>query len=271
MSNLLSPFIPYWESITDLEKQYLTGEEPVLVLCSDMNQYVCKYMRTSKPSFKLVNELVGSIFAEVWGIPTPGIALIKIKEAHWKHLHLPHVHNVPSLGSRYMQQVADLSPSSFNEIVVSKATLKDIMEIALFDIWIANEDRNINNFNLMYRLDTKQIIAIDFGCIFNTGTYDFFLTQLTATDTILYSDLFHFISKNFKITFIEQNILDLKQEYMLNIEKSKKIISQFKRLVPVEWNVPFQMIEDKVFQLFDKGWINSTWDNFRENVYDNLR
>ena len=52
------------DSIKDIQKQYETGEYPVLVMCSDKNEYVCKYMRSLNPAYKLVCEFIGSHLVE---------------------------------------------------------------------------------------------------------------------------------------------------------------------------------------------------------------
>ena len=52
--------IQFVESVKIIEQQYRTGEEPVLVMCSDKKNYVCKYMRTSSAAYKLSCELIGS-------------------------------------------------------------------------------------------------------------------------------------------------------------------------------------------------------------------
>ena len=57
---------PMLESIKAIEQQFRTGEEPVLVMCSDMNMYVCKYMRTSASAYKLACEWIGSQMARAW-------------------------------------------------------------------------------------------------------------------------------------------------------------------------------------------------------------
>jgi hypothetical protein len=51
--------IPTLSSIKTIEQQYQTGENPVLVLCSDKNAYICKYMRSSGSAYKLACELIG--------------------------------------------------------------------------------------------------------------------------------------------------------------------------------------------------------------------
>lgn len=54
--------IPIFESVKAIEQQYRTGEEPALVMCFDMNVYICRYMRSSVATDKLV--LIGSLMGE---------------------------------------------------------------------------------------------------------------------------------------------------------------------------------------------------------------
>ena len=75
--------IQFVESVKIIEQQYRTGEEPVLVMCSDKKNYVCKYMRTSSASYKLSCELIGSMMAMAWELPTPQVAFVNIKQGHW--------------------------------------------------------------------------------------------------------------------------------------------------------------------------------------------
>lgn len=50
------------KSLKAIEQQYRTGEEPVLVMCFDMNAYICRYMRSLVAAYKLV--LIGSLMDE---------------------------------------------------------------------------------------------------------------------------------------------------------------------------------------------------------------
>jgi hypothetical protein len=54
-----------------IEQQFHTGEEPVMVMCSDVNIYVCKYMRSSATAYKLACELIGAKLAKAWRLTTP--------------------------------------------------------------------------------------------------------------------------------------------------------------------------------------------------------
>lgn len=64
--------IPVLVSIKAIQQQFHTGEEPVLVLCSDKNAYICKYMRSSNAAYKLTCELrvvenkIKQLFDEQW-------------------------------------------------------------------------------------------------------------------------------------------------------------------------------------------------------------
>lgn len=236
--------LPFLYSAKRIEQQFHTGEEPVLVLCSDVNTYVCKYMRSSVAAYKLVCELIGARMAKVWHLNTPDVALVKIKPSHWDGMNLSHSLSAPSLGSRWLDSVIDITPSTYAKVPVNESTLQQLIKISLFDFWMANEDRNANNANLMYDVVKGQFVSIDYGCVFNTATFDYPLSQLTSTDTILWSDLFAHLKQNQEKTsllLLEQ----LKEEYGNCIQQCNSLKSEIVDEIPQEWNVPHGMIKEK--------------------------
>ena len=80
-----------------IEQQFHTGEEPVMVMCSDVNIYVCKYMRSSATAYKLACELIGAKLAKAWQLTTPDIALVNIRPAHWEDINISHSLSAPSM------------------------------------------------------------------------------------------------------------------------------------------------------------------------------
>ena len=110
--------IPVIDSAKRIEQQFRTGEEPVLVMCSDVNIYVCKYMRSSAAAFKLVCELIGARMAEAWQLNTPSIALVRIKASHWAGINQSHSLSAPSIGSRWLDGVVDITPSAVGNQLV---------------------------------------------------------------------------------------------------------------------------------------------------------
>ena len=262
--------IPVIESVKAIEQQFYTGEEPVLVTCSDRNTYICKYMRSPAAAYKLVCELIGAQMAMSWQLNTPEVAFVRIKPSHWSGIRTSHTILAPALGSRRIDGVMDITPSTYRAVNTAESTLLQLMKIALFDFWIANEDRNANNANLLYDLVHERLVSIDYGCILNTASFDFPLSQLTSTDTILWSDLFRFLAKGKKRMVFGAFIEVLKRAFQTWLNRSEKQVGYILNTLPIEWNVPTAIVENKLLQLFDEQWISATWKNFVECINENI-
>ena len=261
--------IPVLDSVNVITHRYRTGEEPVLVMCSDMNAYICKYMRSSASAYKLSCELIGSLMATAWQLETPNIAFVHIKSGHWAGHVTQHSISAPTLGSKRMKSVVDITPSTFGDVKTTPDILRQLMKIALFDFWIANEDRNANNANLLYDVGRGRLISIDYGCILNTATFDYAMTQLTTTDTILWSDLFHYLAKSKDNATIENIAENIKEQYVYWLKRSQKQVDLILEELPNEWNVPRIVVEEKLKQLFDRQWTDEVWKNYIECLKEN--
>ena len=97
--------IPELNSIKSIERQYETGERPVLVTCSDKNAYICKYMRSSASAYKLASEFIGANMISYWNIRSPKFAFVKIEPAHWANINTSHTSAV-ALGYIMLEKVA---------------------------------------------------------------------------------------------------------------------------------------------------------------------
>ena len=263
--------IPVIDSAKRIEQQFRTGEEPVLVMCSDVNIYVCKYMRSTAAAYKLACELIGARMAEAWQLNTPDIALVRIKLSHWAGISQSHSLSAPSIGSRWMDGVVDITPSTYAKVPATIEMLEQLMQIALFDFWIANEDRNANNANLMYDVVRSRLVSIDYGCILNTATFEYPLSQLTTTDTILWSDLFRHLAQSQEPAAIRAIADRLKGVFGESLQQGCMLVNQIVDEMPCEWNVPQSVVKEKLLQLFDDRWTAEVWDNFMECLMDNTR
>ena len=263
--------LPVLESVKVIERQYRTGEEPVLVMCSDKNAYVCKYMRSSLAAYKMVCELIGARMAMAWQIATPEVAFVQIKQGHWAGHFVPHNHHAPAFGSKQLYSVVDVTPTTYREVKPSQTALQQLMKIALFDFWMANEDRNANNANLLYDVLRERIVSIDYGCILNTATYDFPMSQLTSTDTILWSDLFKHLAHGHKKESIDDIVKGLEKDYADCLKQSGRAVRLILDELPEEWKVSSNIVEAKLSQLFEKQWFRGVWENFMECLSENIR
>lgn len=262
--------IPLIHSVKTIEKRYSTGEKPVLVVCSDKKSYICKYIQFSAAAYKLICELIGSQMAKAWKINTPDTAFVQIYSQHWlSAMQLPN--SMLAFGSCILPSVVDITPSTYLQIVPEKKQLYQLLKIALFDFWIANEDRNINNANMLYDVENLDIISIDYGCIFNTATFDFPLSQLTTTDTILFSGIFSHLIRNTSEKDLWEKVNVLEKEFQVYIKESRRQVKFIKDAIPDMWNIDTLMVDNKMSELFEPRWLEDIWRNFVECIKDNIK
>lgn len=262
--------IPILNSIDIIREQYQTGEKPVLVMCSDMNFYICKYIRNSASPQKLVCELIGAEMATVWELNAPDISLVKIKPAHWPERFSRPKEMTTMLGSKYLDSVEYVLPSTFDKLAQTSAMIKQLLKIALYDFWVANEDRNENNSNLLYDIINKTFVPIDFGCILNNADFQSPMMQLTTSDTILNSPLFKHLAKGARPQIIQKYALELRESYTLYINQCREKVHTYVECIPSDWNVSPNLVTSKLQQLFDSTWTESVWKNFEECLNDNI-
>ena len=116
-------------SIQEVSVQYTTGDLPVLVLCSDAHQYVCKYMRSNATiSYKLACEFIGAVFAEAWKINTPPCAIVKIMPAHWASVATSHSTSAPTIGFCQLRQ------GKIKRYIIKYSSVIDGNQSAVFDV-----------------------------------------------------------------------------------------------------------------------------------------
>ncbi len=262
--------IPILNSIDAISKQYPTGETPVLVMCSDMHFYICKYILTPTSSQKLACELIGAKMAKIWELNVPPVSLVHIKTEHWPASFRRPKAITTMLGSKYLTSVEYVSPSTFDKLAKTVANLEHLLRIALFDFWVANEDRNGNNSNLLYDVIDKHFVPIDFGCILNNADFQASMMQLTSTDTIINSPLFKYLADGINPQNIQKLVINLKGVYTKYVSQCQERINDIVEDIPSDWNISINHTLNKLHQLFDPQWTEAVWCNFEESINDNI-
>ena len=240
--------------------RYETGDRPVLVLCADGHHYICKYKLPGVPANKLLNELIGHVYAKSWGINTPVSSFISNDPIIWGNHEIRHDSFAPLFGSRRMSNVIDLNEITCTSIPVSALALRQLLTIALFDLWITNEDRICNNYNLLYDIKQENIVSIDYGGIFNSAIINRPSYQLSESDSILTSNLYERLKK----ANVNSAKSALKRDYYGYVNKCKKSLPEILGNIPPEWNIDVTAIKEKIDSLFNSEWIEDTWDNFND-------
>ncbi|RYU93822.1 HipA family kinase [Emticicia agri] len=252
-------------SISEIIRVFPTGDKPVLVICNDLNEWVCKY----RDAQKLANELVASEFAKIWGIKMPQTALVKISQSH-----IP-VGKFPNLNYQLFQKECFGTIYLADSKEIDKATLpmfkekgfanrikdrEDFLKIALFDIWLANEDRNHNNFNLL--IHSNAFYAIDHTHIFNTNSWENGMSQLTEEDSIIKTNLAEILFK--KSGNLRAAVDILSDKFYLYCQECENRIDEIGNLLPESWLINREEYKRKMRStIFSNDWKRNCEDNFK--------
>ncbi|ELY1978448.1 hypothetical protein SL055_000632 [Flavobacterium psychrophilum] len=250
------------------------GSSPLLVTCNDFNDWVCKYDRFPKYLF---NELIAAEFAKLWTINVPETALINVKDEHILYDKYPSLQ--PSFfekecfGSLFMKNTKEIDLSfipsfrekSFRDRIQQKS---DFLKIALFDIWLCNEDRNYNNTNLLLHFAPENIYffyAIDHVNIFNSSSLNYGLATLTEDDTLLKTELAKLLfGKAKKLTLIVDKLIE---NFYLCTKECEDNLDVILDLLPVSWAIDKVDMKAKMLQyLFTNEWKKQCEDIFRTYV-----
>lgn len=263
------------QTIEEIHKIFPTnGSSPMLVTCDDFRDWVCKYDRSSK---NLFNELIATKFAQIWGIMTPEISLIRVKKEHVPFEKYPKIQSSlfdkECFGSLYLEssKEVDLSlislfeESSFRDKLSNR---EDFLKIALFDIWLANEDRNHNNFNLLLYIGPNKMnffYAIDHVNIFNSSFLNYGIVDITEDESIIKTELAKILFKNSKkLTQIVNNLVE---NFYLCIHECYDNLDEIFALVPESWGINKEEYKEKIIQnLFTEEWAKGCERNFREFI-----
>lgn len=262
------------QTIEEVHRVFNTsGSSPLLVTCDDFRDWVCKYDRAPK---NLFNELLAAKFAKIWGINIPEVALINVKKEHVpfsKFSIQPNLFDKECFGSLYLESSKEVDHSlvhmfedlNFREKLINK---DDFLKIALFDIWLANEDRNHNNFNLLVEIgQNKQsfLYAIDHVSIFNSSYLNYGISEITEDDSIIKTKLAKILFNNNR--YLVSLVDILVGNFYLCVDECFLRLDEIFNLVPDSWGVDkLQTKTSIVGNLFTESWKDNCIENFRRFI-----
>lgn len=254
---------------------YQTAGNPMLVTCNDLESWVCKHSRDSS---KLINEVLGSSFAEVWGLNTPEIALINVKKDHIPFNIQGINFDKPCFGSKYIQSsqvinktvLASFMSASFKRKLINK---EDFLMIAFFDIWLSNEDRNHNNSNLLIDFTIQNEICFtvfDHDAIFNSNSLHRGVFQINDFESLINTELANILfTRGQNLVKVVDNLVN---KFYICIKQCEDNISDIISLIPIEWLVDIDSLEEQLRNnLFTTEWLNSCETNFRTLIQEHIR
>lgn len=267
------------QSLYRSEHMYTTGDNPILVTCSDMSDWVCKHGRMY--SSVLFSEVIGSTFAQLWNLKTPEVSFVKVLTEHLPNEYLnivqPAFFNKPCFGSRLIieSQVVDktLLPSFRNTLFRTKIINKtDLLKIALFDIWLGNEDRHHGNSNLLLdqTLTNEYYFNVfDHGAIFNSNALSYGIQLISDNESIICSDLAQILFR--KGNTLTKNVDNIVKDFYLCTLKCESHLSNILIDIPIQWGLNMQNLELLIRDnLFTQGWKTDCENYFRALIQANI-
>lgn len=236
------------------------GSKPLRVLCDDYNQYICKYNKGRGFPFSLFNEYIASCFLKIWKIQAPDFAFVNIEKDHVKQTGL-RFYYFDSLcyGSQINPDYKDVD-MFFVEMSMHNSSYdslrESLLKIAIFDIWLSNEDRSEHNYNLLFDFRKKILIPIDHSDIFNGNNIDKELVQIAEEESILTSMLFKRTFSRILPKNIRQLRLKIAEEFKSYVAQCQKKLPEILQATPNEWLPDRTFLSQRLSRLFSDDWIS---------------
>ncbi|MEI6091961.1 MAG: HipA family kinase [bacterium] len=259
------------QSIQTANFRYDTGDKPVLLLCSDMQDYVCKYALNGNAR-NLVCEYMAASFLKIWELPVPDFSFVEVNYEHVKHLGLARQNfEKTCFGSKHSRHLLELTQftdepdlKKFPGIAANKLNL---LKIVLFDIWIANEDRNLNNMNLLVDVQNNcNLVPIDHGAVFNFRQFDGPMSVLTENDCLTDTDLMKHLYP--KREFSREDVNQLKEYFYLCNRNCKQNLHEILSFIPPDWTSDLKPVTEKIeTELFTEQWEEKVITAFLEYIH----
>jgi hypothetical protein len=148
-----------------------------------------------------------------------------------------------------------------------KITDKDILvSIAMFDLWMANEDRHQGHYNLLLQEENEEfkIIPIDHEFIFNTNCLNNErpVVILTENESLFSSDVFKALISRRRRNEILANWDDFKNLHYLRIQMCKASLDLIFSELPSEWQININDKKELLLStIFSESWANDVFLN----------
>ncbi len=268
-----------YHSIEAVHKVFGTNDSPVLVTCNDLNDYVCKY----RYPYRLFNELLAYCFLKEWDIPVPEACLVNIRPDHLTD----EVRRAggrfafferPVIGSLYYPYAREIDNSltalgnNRNDLLKIQNRV-DLLKIALFDMWMTNEDRNGNNYNLLLvpaQSGKFYIHAIDHSACFNSGNVGQYTpSPLTVDDSVLSTDICRLLYAN--STVLKRDCEVILSSFEQKVALCKNRLPKIMNFVPPLWGLDVaQHMPWFADNLFHEDWLKKVQSDFRHYLQERL-
>jgi hypothetical protein len=242
------------------------GSHPVKVYCNDGADYICKYFTDVGSATGLFNEYLAAHFLYLWELPVQEFAFVQVQKHHLKQISLPYRHfEIFCFGSRYDKNLKEVDKFFLgwnSNKTKLESMLLDYLRIGLFDIWLSNDDRNFDNFNLLFNFETSRLVPIDHVQIFNGNNLDKAPYQINENDSILTAP---FMSGIFSRT-LQQNLkehrLTIEGTFNTYLKTCYENLGPILQHTPPEWRIDNAFVLSRLHNYFSETWQKQCLDSY---------
>jgi len=254
-----------------------TMNRPIIVHASDLYHYYCKYHRLHGQAYRLYKEFLIASFLSHWNFHSSPVNLIQVKAEH-----IPTNLGIrrsdfayPCFGLQKIASGTELDKHNSDILISRKISPRfrsDFLRLAFFDIWLANEDRSHNNYNVLLSAveGRYELFPIDHEACFNHNVLTGPLTLLTFEDSLIYSEAFERLFRPKDIT--PEAIVGLRESCYLYVGACQKNIDLILASVPPAWGIDQAAQKTLLTQfLFTDQWFREAWQEFCTFLHRFLR
>ena len=243
-----------------------TAYNPISIRAEDFQFYVTKPQTTPNDE-TVLREWIGGHFLKLWQLPVPDFAIIDVNPAHIPdglHRRLTaYEFSRPAFGSRYVPDATyvnetDAKAGAYQVRQTNVAT--ELIQLALFDLWLANNDRNWNNYNLLYRFPPHaRFLPIDHEKLFDHGPPGSELSLQTDNENLSATPVFGaFVSRSQIRIHLQEGTT--RQAFLIKVEDCRQALPDILDEMPHEWSRLCPSLIDRCAQtIFDRGWLDRVW------------
>lgn len=264
-------------SITNIQQEHCyqtRGSKPVRVLCDDLNYYVCKYAIGRGFPTLLFNEYIAACFLKIWKLPVPDFGFVQIKTEHVKQTGLPfHFFEKPCFGSLYLGELMEVDKFFLSEPLLKNVGEEGIfhfLKIALFDIWMCNEDRHFENLNLLYNLKKNDFVPIDHAFCFNTNNLDKVPYLISDNESLLDAPFLNRFFNRHLQTKTNEIRLEILNEFRNDTNACCQQLEPILAGMPSEWEPNRKYLKERLDFFLSDYWLTQCQNFFTRLFVQNL-
>lgn len=256
-------------SIEMLDKANIieTMSKPIIVHGDDLHFHYCKYNRFSGQAYRLFKEwLIGSFIAH-WGFYTTPVSLLQVRpEDIPDDLGISRrFFDAPCFALQESPKSNELDNQTVELLAnhASKELKNDFLKLCFMDIWIGNEDRSHNNYNILLIKETKDyaLFPIDHEACFNHGELRGPLIPITYEESLIYSEAFSKLFSHADV--IPARVAEKKAMYYLCRTACLEQLPAILSAIPAAWQIDIQHQHEILARfLFDDEWFDEAWKTF---------